>query len=118
MEGWCLSVSTYLLTENLYYGIVLYLELVAGGQPSKIYDPLFFSCRSQGLNMKFNIYGRSRIEVRREDDSWEVHRHERGARLLDDPYIPSFLETEDLTSYLDDICVELAGAAPESVLLS
>lgn len=65
--------------------------------------------------MKFNIYGRSKLEVRRENDGWEVYREpETGV----DPYIPSVLETEDSATYLDDIYYELAGSSHDSKLLS
>jgi len=68
-------------------------------------------------DMKFNIYGRRKLEVRRENDGWEVVRQpETGAAV--DLFIPSVLETEDSATYLDDIYYELAGSGYDSKLLS
>lgn len=65
--------------------------------------------------MKFNIYGRAKLEVRQENGGWEVYREpETGS----DPYIPSFLETEDSATYLDDIYYELSDSAYDRKLLS
>jgi len=67
--------------------------------------------------MKFNIYGRHKLEVRRENDGWEVYRQpETGVAI--DPFISSVLETEDSATYLDDIYYELAGTNCDSKLLS
>lgn len=69
--------------------------------------------------MKFNIYGRSQLEIRRENDSWEVVRRDSAARALDDDlFISSALETEDDATYLDELCLELEGAGQGSKLLS
>jgi hypothetical protein len=60
--------------------------------------------------MRFNIYGRFRVEVRRENDSWAVYRAELGKRTqLHDVVIPSNLEAHDIATYLDDVFHELAG---------
>ena len=67
--------------------------------------------------MKFNIYGRRKLEVRRENDGWEVYRQPETAGPVD-LFIPSVLETEDSATYLDDIYYELAGSNYDSKLLS
>lgn len=54
--------------------------------------------------MKFNIYGRFQVDVRRENDSWVVYRSELGKRTrLNDVVIPPNLAAQDLATYLDDI---------------
>ncbi|MEW7848162.1 hypothetical protein AB2N08_05620 [Massilia aurea] len=59
--------------------------------------------------MKFNIYGRFQVDVRRENDSWVVYRSELGKRTrLNDVVIPPNLETQELATYLDDIFHEFA----------
>ena len=59
--------------------------------------------------MKFNIYGRFQVDVRREADSWVVYRSELGKRTrLNDVVIPPNLVTQDLVTYLDDIFHEFA----------
>jgi hypothetical protein len=59
--------------------------------------------------MRFNIYGRFQVEVRREDDSWMVYRSELGKRiLLNDVIVPRDLGVDDLVTYLDDIFHEFA----------
>ena len=59
--------------------------------------------------MKFNIYGRFQIDVRRENDSWIVYRSELGKRArLPDVVIPSNLVPQELATYLDDIFHEFA----------
>ncbi len=60
--------------------------------------------------MKFNIYGRFQVEVRRENESWGVYRAEMGKRApLHDVVIPSDIEADDIALYLDDIFHEFAG---------
>lgn len=59
--------------------------------------------------MKFNVYGRFQVEVRRENDSWMVYRSELGKRiLLNDIVVPADLVADDLTTYLDDVFHEFA----------
>lgn len=59
--------------------------------------------------MRFNIYGRFQINVRRENDSWAVYRSELGKRtLLNDVVVPPNVVAEDLATYLDDIFHEFA----------
>lgn len=60
--------------------------------------------------MKFNIYGRFQLDVRGENDCWEVYRLELGKRAkLGDVVIPATLEVEEIATYLDDIFHQLAG---------
>lgn len=59
--------------------------------------------------MKFNIYGRFQVDVRRESESWVVYRSELGKRTrLTDVVIPPNLVAQDLATYLDDIFHEFA----------
>jgi len=59
--------------------------------------------------MKFNIYGRFQVDVRRENEFWVVYRSELGKRArLNDVVIPSNLVAQDLATYLDDIFHEFA----------
>ena len=63
--------------------------------------------------MKFNIYGRFQLDVRREGALWQVYRIEQGKRgHLHDVVIPGDLEAGELATYLDDIFHELAGVGP------
>lgn len=60
--------------------------------------------------MKFNIYGRFQVDVRRENECWEVYRLELGKRArINDLVIPSNLDADEIGIYLDDIFHELAG---------
>ena len=60
--------------------------------------------------MKFNMYGRFQVEVRRENASWAVYRSELGKRSrLNDIVLPPDLAADDLATYLDDIFHEFAG---------
>lgn len=60
--------------------------------------------------MKFNIYGRFQLDVRRENDGWEVYHLEPGKRArVNDLVIPPTLDADDIATYLDDIFHELAG---------
>lgn len=68
--------------------------------------------------MKFNIYGRCQLEVRRENDAWEVYRQDAVAGAIADPFISSVLETEDSATYLDDFYCDLIGPGYDSKLLS
>jgi hypothetical protein len=68
--------------------------------------------------MRFNIYGRFQLDVRRENDSWEIYRLEPGKRAkVTDFVIPSSLEAEEVGTYLDDIFHELAGPGQRIELL-
>ena len=69
--------------------------------------------------MKFNIYGRFQLEVKRENDTWEVYRFELGKRAkLNDVVIPSTLEAKEIAIYLDDIFHEFSGLGQSIELLS
>jgi hypothetical protein len=69
--------------------------------------------------MRFNIYGRFQLEVRRENDSWEVYRLEPGKRVkVNDLVIPSSLNSDEIATYLDDIFHELSGFGQRIELLS
>jgi hypothetical protein len=69
--------------------------------------------------MRFNIYGRFQLDVRRENDTWEVYRLELGKRAkVNDVVIPSTLEAEEIETYLDDVFHELSGPGQRIELLS
>jgi hypothetical protein len=69
--------------------------------------------------MRFNIYGRFQLDVRRENDSWEVYRLELGKRAkVNDIVIPTMLKAEEIGTYLDDIFHELSGPGQRIELLS
>lgn len=60
--------------------------------------------------MRFNIYGRFQLEVRRENGSWEIYRHEPGKRAkVCDVVIPAILDAAEIATYLDDIFHEFSG---------
>ena len=60
--------------------------------------------------MKFNIYGRFRVDVRRENDAWAVYRAAPGKRVpFEDVVIPPDVAAAELATYLDDIFHEYAG---------
>lgn len=60
--------------------------------------------------MKFDIYGRFQLDVRREHDAWEVYHVVPGKRArVEDLVIPPALEAHEIATYLDDIYHEMAG---------
>ena len=60
--------------------------------------------------MRFDIYGRFQLEIRRENDSWEVYRHDLGKRAkVVDVVVPSTLDAEEIATWLDDIYHEFSG---------
>ena len=60
--------------------------------------------------MKFDIYGRFHVEVRREHDEWIVYRAELGKRArLNDVIVPPQLGADEIATYLDDLFHEYAG---------
>ena len=60
--------------------------------------------------MKFNIYGRFQVDVRREGDAWEVCRVEQGKRAkMNDVVITAGVKVDEIAIYLDDIFHEFAG---------
>lgn len=69
--------------------------------------------------MKFNIYGRFQVVVRRESDSWQVYRVDPGKRSpMNDVVIPPTLQTEEVATYLDDMFHELSGLGQQVDRLS
>jgi hypothetical protein len=59
--------------------------------------------------MKFNIYGRFQVEVRRESDSWIAYRTAPGTRRrVEELVIPCELTTDELAAYLDAFYHEYA----------
>jgi hypothetical protein len=60
--------------------------------------------------MRFNIYARFQVDVRRENDAWAVYRAALGKRtLFEDVVIPPDVPADELAVYLDDIFHEYAG---------
>jgi len=60
--------------------------------------------------MKFNVYGRFRLEVQRENEAWVVYRLDLGKRVkANNLIIPSTLEANEIATFLDDIFHELSG---------
>ncbi len=60
--------------------------------------------------MVFDIYGRYRLEVLREDGRWAVYRLDSGRRRsFSDFAIPSDLREDQIAGYLDDMLHEAAG---------
>ena len=60
--------------------------------------------------MKFNIYGRFQVDVRRVGEAWEIYRLDFGKRApMEEIVIPPTLEADEIAIYLDDIFHELAG---------
>lgn len=69
--------------------------------------------------MRFNIYGRFQLEVRREQGHWMAYRLTPGKRVLEDELvIPPDVDESELAVYLDDIYHELAGPGQEIEVLS
>ena len=59
--------------------------------------------------MKFDIFGRYRLEVIRKDESWVVYRVDNGKRRTEfDIVIPSSMRAVEISTYLDDLLHELA----------
>lgn len=59
--------------------------------------------------LRFNIYRRFTLEVRRENDTWIAYRADLGKRLrLDELAIPADLRAEEFVSYLDAFYHEYA----------
>jgi hypothetical protein len=68
--------------------------------------------------LQFNIYGRFKLEVRREDDTWVVYRADLGKRFrIDDLAIPPDLRAEELVGYLDAFYHEYAQPGQHVELL-
>jgi len=62
--------------------------------------------------MKFDVYGRFQIEVRREDDSWVAYQIALGKRTKITSFaIPQEIQTSaEIARYLDDLYHEAARA--------
>lgn len=68
--------------------------------------------------MRFNIYGRFQVEVRRENEAWVVYRAGLGKRTqLNDVVVPAIVAEDELAIYLDDVFHELAGFGDNVELL-
>lgn len=68
--------------------------------------------------MKFDVYGRFRLEVQRENDSWVVYRLPIGKRVrATDFIVPSTLKANEIATFLDDIFHELSGPGQSVKLL-
>ena len=64
--------------------------------------------------MKFDIYSRFQVEVRRENDGWVVYRAELGKRSRsNDIVIPPDVSAAEIAIYLDDVFHEYAGIGQE-----
>ncbi len=60
--------------------------------------------------MIFDIYGRHRLEVLREDGRWAIYRLDDGRRRqFSDFVIPAEMEEDQIAGYLDDMLHEAAG---------
>lgn len=60
--------------------------------------------------MRYDVYGRFRIEVRREDDRWVAYRLGEGVRRLDpDVQLPSEISAEQVARALEDVFHEFAA---------
>ena len=61
--------------------------------------------------MKFDVFGRFKLEVVRERDEWTAYRLDLGKRVkLPELAIPSMLEASEIATYLDDLYHEMARA--------
>ena len=59
--------------------------------------------------MKFDIFGRFKLEVVREQDQWVAYRLEPGKRMkVPELAIPAMLEPLEIAEYLDDLYHEMA----------
>ena len=60
--------------------------------------------------MKFDVYGRFRLEVEREGDRWVAYKLEDGKRLVQRGLIiPATFEPSEIATYLDDLFHEMAS---------
>ena len=68
--------------------------------------------------MKFDVYGRFRLEVQRENDSWVLHRLPIGKRVrATDFIVPVMLKANEIATFLDDIFHQLSGLGQSVKLL-
>lgn len=65
-------------------------------------------CACNHGRVKFDIYGRFRLDVLREGQRWVAYRLGAGTRVRDDSIIiPAGLRPDELAAYLDDVYHEL-----------
>lgn len=68
--------------------------------------------------MKFDIYGRFQLDIRREGDAWAVYRSDAGKRVpISDLAIPPALAADELPAYLDDVYHELSRPGDRIALI-
>jgi hypothetical protein len=68
--------------------------------------------------VKFDIYGRFQVEVRRENGAWVIYRIAPGKRYRETDFvIPDDLPPEQIQTYLDAFYHELAGYGQNIVAL-
>jgi hypothetical protein len=68
--------------------------------------------------MTFDVYGRFRLEVQRENDSWVVYRLGSGKRAkVHNVVIPETLEAKEIATFLDDVFHELSKPGQSVKLL-
>ncbi|HEX2229662.1 MAG TPA: hypothetical protein VHM64_21220 [Candidatus Binatia bacterium] len=68
--------------------------------------------------MTFDVYGRFRLEVQRENDSWVAYRLGFGTRVkIHNVVIPETLEPEEIAIFLDDVFHELSRPGQSVKLL-
>jgi hypothetical protein len=68
--------------------------------------------------MRFDVYGRFRLEVQRENDSWVVYRLDLGKRAkATDLIIPNTLDGAEIATFLDDVFHELSRPGQSVKLL-
>jgi hypothetical protein len=69
--------------------------------------------------MRFNVYGRFQVEIRREGSAWAAYRPGAGTRTpMTELVVPAHLAPGELATYLDDVYHEFAGLGDEIVALS
>ncbi len=69
--------------------------------------------------MKFDIYGRFQLEVKRENDMWVVYRIGEGKRSKSSEiFIPQDVPENELAVFLDDIFHEFSSQGGSIVVLS
>ncbi len=60
--------------------------------------------------MRFDVYGRFKLEVIRDGGRWIAYRLDDGKRrMMPDLIVPSDLDADEVESYLDDMLHEWAG---------
>jgi hypothetical protein len=68
--------------------------------------------------MTFDVYGRFRLEVQRENDSWVVYRLGSGKRVkVHNVVIPETLDAKEIATFLDDVFHELSKPGQSVKLL-